>query len=87
MQNTVIKPRQNLLLSKIINPFLQEIGVYNQAFRDVTFGVSNTLPVSFMGDIKVEDNLSTNEKREILGYAPIEIEQPIPTNEPTNTTK
>jgi len=40
-----------------------------------------------MGDIKVEDNLSTNEKREILGYAPIEIEQPTPTNEPTNTTK
>lgn len=87
LQNTVIKPRQNLLLSKIINPFLQEIGIYNQAFRDVTFGVSNTLPVSFMGDIKVEDNLSTNEKREILGYAPIEIEQPTPTNEPTNTTK
>ena len=87
LQNTVIKPRQNLLLSKIINPFLQEIGVYNPAFKDVTFGVSNTLPVSFMGDIKVEDNLSTNEKREILGYAPIEIEQPTPTNEPTNTTE
>jgi hypothetical protein len=87
LQNTVIKPRQNLLLSKIINPFLKEIGLYNPAFTDVTFGISNTLPVSFMGDVAVEQNLSLNEKREILGYAPVEIEQTTPTNEPINTTE
>jgi hypothetical protein len=87
LQNTVIKPRQNLLLSKIINPFLKEIGLYNPAFTDVSFGISNTLPVSFMGEIKVEENLSMNEKREILGYAPVEIEQTTPTNEPINTTE
>jgi len=82
LQNTVIKPRQNLLLSRIINPFLQEISQYNNAFTDVTFGISNTLPVSFMGDIAVENNLTVDEKREILGYSPLEI-----TNEPTNTTE
>jgi hypothetical protein len=88
LQNTVIKPRQNLLLSKIINPFLNEISAYNPAFVDVTFGISNTLPVSFMGDIAVEQNLSMNEKREILGYSPIEIETTTtPTNEPTDTTE
>jgi capsid portal protein len=87
LQNTVIKPRQNLMLSKIINPFLKEIGLYNPAFTDVTFGISNTLPVSFMGDLKVDENLSLNEKREILGYAPVEIEQTTPTNEPINTTE
>ena len=89
LQNTVIKPRQNLLLSKIINPFLNEISAYNQAFVDVTFGISNTLPVSFMGDIAVEQNLSINEKREILGYAPIEtdITTTTTTDEPTDTTE
>jgi hypothetical protein len=40
-----------------------------------------------MGEIKVEENLSINEKREILGYAPVEIEQTTPTNEPINTTE
>lgn len=80
LQSTVIKPRQNLMLSKIINPYLAEIGLYNPAFKDVQFSISNTLPVSFMGDIAVEDNLTQDEKREILGYSPIE------TNEPINTT-
>ena len=41
-----------------------------------------------MGDIAVEQNLSMNEKREILGYSPIEIETTTtPTNEPTDTTE
>ncbi len=80
LQSTVIKPRQNLMLSKIINPYLAEIGLYNPALKDVQFSISNTLPVSFMGDIAVEDNLTQDEKREILGYSPIE------TNEPINTT-
>jgi len=80
LQSTVIKPRQNLMLSKIINPYLAEIGQYNPVFKDVQFSISNTLPVSFMGEIKVEDNLTQDEKREILGYSPIE------TNEPINTT-
>ena len=89
LQNTVIKPRQNLLLSKIINPYLNEISAYNPAFVDVTFGISNTLPVSLLGDIAVEQNLSVNEKREILGYSPIETDITItnPTNEPTDTTE
>jgi hypothetical protein len=80
LQSTVIKPRQNLMLSKIINPYLAEIGLYNPALKDVQFSISNTLPVSFMGEIKVEDNLTQDEKREILGYSPIE------TNESINTT-
>jgi hypothetical protein len=42
-----------------------------------------------MGDIAVEQNLSINEKREILGYSPIETDITIttPTNEPTDTTE
>jgi hypothetical protein len=33
-----------------------------------------------MGEIAIEENLTQDEKREILGYSPIE------TNEPINTT-
>ena len=76
LQNTVIKPRQNLMLSRIINVYLQEVAAYNQAFRDVQFMISNSLPVSFMGDIMVENNLTLDEKREILGYAPVEPQLP-----------
>ena len=40
LQSTVIKPRQNLMLSKIINPYLAEIGLYNPALKDVQFSIS-----------------------------------------------
>jgi len=88
LQNTVIKPRQNLLLSKVINPYLKEISEYNNAFTDVQFGISNTLPVSFMGDIAPERNLTQDEKRELLGYGALD-NQIIETNTDgaINTTK
>lgn len=72
LQNTVIKQRQNTLLERIINPYLFELSKFNPALKDVQFGISNSLPVSFMGDINVEMNLTTDEKRELLGYAPME---------------
>ena len=33
--------------------------------------------MSFMGELKVEENLTQDEKREILGYAPIQVNEPI----------
>ena len=74
LQNTVIKPKQNMFCTRVINPFLKILSESNKAFNNVQFGISNSLPVSFMGEISVENNLSTDEKREILGYSPLEIE-------------
>jgi capsid portal protein len=79
LQNTVIKPKQNMFCSRIINPFLAVLAEGDTAFKNVQFSISNTLPVSFMGEISVENNLTTDEKREVLGYAPQENQQP---NEP-----
>lgn len=80
VQNTVIKPKQNMFCSRVINPFLAILAESNKAFNNVQFGISNTLPVSFMGEISVEDNLNTDEKREILGYSPIQNQQTDGTN-------
>ena len=49
------------------------------ALVNVQFGISNSLPVSFMGEIDVNANLTTDEKREQLGYAPMEIETDLET--------
>jgi len=81
LQNTVIKPRQNVLLSRIINPYLEvsaQAGV--PIPTGIQFAISNSLPVSFMGEISVENALTTDEKREVLGYGPVE-QQEIPEQE------
>lgn len=82
VQNTVIKPKQNMFCSRVINPFLAILAESNKAFRNVQFGISNTMPVSFMGEISVENNLQVDEKREILGYSPLQNQ---PTNELNNS--
>ena len=83
LQNTVIKQRQNLMLSRIINPFLEVSAEAGLVTPGIQFAISNSLPVSFMGEISVENALTQDEKREVLGYGPIEVEEkPIP--EPQN---
>lgn len=92
LQNTVIKPRQNMLLSRIINIFLKEAGAHlATTWKEVRLGISNSTPVSFMGVINVETSLTRNEKREVLGYEPLTDEQiteenPQPMVSPENPT-
>ncbi|NJO28558.1 MAG: phage portal protein [Richelia sp. SL_2_1] len=72
---TAIKPAQNKLLSKIINPFLKEAGEHlGQAWKGWSLSVSNFMPISFMGDVDVNAVLTTNEKREVLGFDPLDEE-------------
>ena len=75
LQNTVIKQRQNLLLSRVINPYLELSAKAGLITSGIQFGISNALPVSFMGEISVENALTDTEKREILGYGPREEEE------------
>lgn len=74
VQNTTIKPIQNVFCNRVINPYLKELSEFTPALRDIQFGISNTMPVSFMGDINVEANLTTDEKRELLGYGAMEVQ-------------
>ena len=82
VQSTVIKPKQNMFCSRVINPFLAILAESNKALKNVQFGIANTMPISFFGDIDVEANLEQNEKREILGYAPTQNTQTDGTNNP-----
>ena len=50
------------------------------AWSGIYLAISNSLPVSFFGDIDPKAVLTTNEQREILGYNPIEETQQNITN-------
>lgn len=83
LQNTVIKQRQNLFLSRVINPYLSMSAEAGLIPPGIQFAISNSLPISFMGEISVENALTQDEKREVLGYGPIEVEEPIQEQENT----
>ena len=73
VQNTVIKKRQNLFLSRILNVYMAEAGNWLSAsWADVRISISNSMPVSFIGDLDPEMSLLTNEKREVMGYEPLD---------------
>jgi len=78
VQSTVIKPLQNLICNRVINPYLNELSQSVRALKGVQFGIVNTMPVSFLGEISPETNLTRDEKRELLGYPPDENQQPEP---------
>jgi Phage portal protein len=78
VQSTIIKPRQNMICNRVINPYLLELSASVKALKGVQFGIVNTMPVSFLGEISPETNLTRDEKRELLGYPPDENQQPEP---------
>lgn len=79
VQNTVIKPVQNVFCNRVINVYLQELAQFISALKGVQFAISNSMPVSFMGDINIEANLTQDEKREVLGYGAIEVQSDLVT--------
>jgi capsid portal protein len=82
LQNTVIEPVQNLFLSKWINPTLQDISQCKGGeFDGISLGFKNTVPVSFIGDLKPSDALTINEQRELLGFDPLAATQQTQTQE------
>jgi hypothetical protein len=86
--NTVIKPRQNLLLSRIINPYIYESTLVNNDLpAGLQFNISNSLPVSFIGDIGIDAALTIDEKRDILGYGALENQTITPSDNGTNPTQ
>lgn len=75
LQNTVIKQRQNMFLSRFLNPVMRESAEWlGAAWSGIYLAISNSLPVSFFGDIDPKAVLTTNEQREILGYNPLDIQ-------------
>lgn len=76
VQNTAIAPVQSFLESRIINPIVREASDWlGKSFGDISLSFSVSTPISFIGDIDPEANLTTNEKREILGFDPLDDQQ------------
>ena len=75
--NMSIKPVRGLMLSRVFNPFLKEYIEHTSetGLDDKYLTIANSAPVSFAGDVDVNANLTTTEKREVLGYDALTQEQ------------
>jgi len=69
-QNTVIAPLQNMLCRRFLNVYMEELGKVDGSLKGMYLSIQNCTPVSFTGDITVNDILTRDEKREIIGYQP-----------------
>jgi len=69
--STVIRPIQNMMMRDFCNVFMSEVAKVNPAFKGLFLDVANSMPVSFVGDILIDQVLTTDEKRQIAGYEPL----------------
>lgn len=69
-QNTVIRPLQSMLLRRFLNVYMAELAELDKSLVGMFLDISNSTPVSFIGDIDLNDVLTDDEKREIAGYGP-----------------
>lgn len=87
VQNTVVKPVQNVLLQRFVNVFLTEYAKWvDLKLTNCYLSISNSMPVSFTGAIDVNNVLERNEKRELIGFAPISEPEKIQTDEEHNNS-
>ena len=71
-QNAVIKPIQEMILTNVVNRFVDEKAKLEPALTGLYLGFANSTPVSFLGDIDVNQILTNDEKRELAGYGAME---------------
>lgn len=69
-QNTVIKPLQNMLCRRFLNVYIKELAEADRTLKGLYLDIQNSMPVSFIGDININDVLTADERREIAGYPP-----------------
>ena len=70
LYNTKIYAIQEAIIAGIVKPYLETVAE-NEGFdflKDVELGFKNIVPVSFAGDMTIDNLLTVNEGREILGY-------------------
>jgi hypothetical protein len=71
--NTVIRPAQRLFLTKFLNPVIQVAAEWlGYDWSNIALDISKPMPVSFSGDIAVDQILTKNEMRQEMGFEPLE---------------
>jgi len=74
-QNSVIKPIQEMILSAVVNRYVDEVAKINLDVANIYLGFANSTPVSFLGAIDVNQVLTNDEKRELAGYGAVEVDE------------
>lgn len=70
---TVIKPVQDKVIEKVIQPIMQMCDEWmGTRWADLPFAIRTSAPVSFAGDIDVNSIVKKNEGRNILGLPTLE---------------
>ena len=71
--NTVIRPNQRLFLTKFLNPVIQDAGkFFGKNWTNISLDIAKPMPVSFAGDLKIENVLTLDEQRAELGFQPLQ---------------
>jgi hypothetical protein len=71
--NTVIRPNQRLFLTKFLNPVIQDAGkFFGKNWTNIALDIAKPMPVSFAGDLKIENVLTLDEQRAELGFQPLQ---------------
>jgi hypothetical protein len=75
--NITIKPRQNLVLSRIMNPAFGRAGEWLRMsdWENHYLGLSSSIPVAFVGDLNVNKIFTKDEGREFLGVPKMKDEE------------
>lgn len=74
VQNTVIKPLQNMICRRFLNVYMKELALMDTGLKGLYLDIQNSTPVSFIGDVDINQVLTNDEKREVAGYSPVEKE-------------
>ena len=80
--NTSIKSTRGVILRKIVNVYIGLVKENNQQIESLVLDIANSNPISLASSIDVNNVLSRNERRDILGYAPDE--EQVQEGEPNN---
>lgn len=70
--NEEIAPNQAVVLNEWLNPTLKIQEELTGEEFGAMIGIKNTVPLSYVSGIKVDQVLTTNEQREMLGFQPID---------------
>ena len=83
--NTVIRPLQRMFLGKFLNPVIQDANKFlGNNWNSIALDISKGMPVSFAGDIKIEQILTQDEQRAEIGFQPLSNQQTEEINDNAN---
>jgi hypothetical protein len=74
--NGQLRPAQQKVISDFLKPVFRELdAVYKTTLYDDFIGLEAVLPATLRGEIQVNETLTRDERRELIGYQPLTVDQ------------